>query len=121
MSQFTYQLAEMASQLEEMIAQVASEKMQAVLEDLAEDHIPDVVEQKVQKAFEQMDLPGHILRRIEAVDLQVLVRNEVEKIVVRLLEQQLGERISNQSRAVLLSDEDCNLMVTMRAAHAKGL
>jgi Glu-tRNA(Gln) amidotransferase subunit E-like FAD-binding protein len=121
MSIFAGELEQFGNRLEELIAHVASEKMQVVLEDLAEDHIPDVVDRKVDKAFEEMDLPAHILRKVEAVDLQSLVKHEVEKIVVKLLENQLHDVIRKQVLVVLMSDEIQNLMTNVISAQAKAI
>jgi hypothetical protein len=121
MNIFAAEFEAFGDRLEELIAQVASEKMQLVLEDLAEDHIPDVVEQKIEKAFDEMDLAGHILLKIAGVDLQTIVRKEVERIVIQLLEQQLGDMIREQVRLVLSSDEVRKLISTLIAVRSKSL
>ena len=122
---FAAELDRFGDRIEELIAQVAAEKMQVIIEDLAEDHIPAVldqkVDQKVEGAFEDFDLPGAILRKIEAVDIQALVSNAIQKTLVRLLEEQLRGMIQKQVHAALMSDEIRNLIIDQTDVRARAL
>jgi hypothetical protein len=121
MSVFSAELERFGDQLEELIAQVASEKMQVAIEDVVEGRIPDIVEQKVDEAFEELDLPGQILRKVGAVDVQALARTEVQKTIVKLFEEQLGGMVRKQIHLILVSDEIKNLITNRVAGHAKAL